>query len=460
MRACRPAGSLLFSDRDTAERVVFRVLELKFIVCWNIKVPFSRAALPAREAKAQAPEVSMTPIDLQEWILAYPFYASVAALVLSLVAFLIARLIIARGLVALARRTRTQIDDIVLKALRPYRIAWLVPLVMLYALADLTGEYQPWVEKGLLFLILWIVAVTVNALLDAVNLIYESSASFRGASIQGYLDIVKIVILIGAIILSVSLFTGQSPTVLLTGLGALTAVLLLIFHDTILSFVASVQISTQDLIKEGDWIEVPSYEADGDVVNMTLHTIKIQNWDKTISVIPTHKINEVAYKNWRGMQESGGRRIKRAIYLDLGSIRFCDPEMLERFRKVDILRPYLDQRTAEIELENREKGIEIDSPLDGRQLTNIGTFRAYVEAYLHHHKDIHQQGLDFLVRQLEPGPTGVPIEVYAFTKTTAWADYERIQADIFDHLLASVEVFDLRVFQEPTGRDFSTAFRR
>ncbi|MFN2273834.1 MAG: mechanosensitive ion channel family protein, partial [Anaerolineales bacterium] len=362
----------------------------------------------------------MTTVEVQEWILANPLYTFLITLALSLVAFLIARLIIARGLVALARRTKTQIDDIILKALRPYRIAWLVPLVILYALADMTGEYQPWVEKGLLFLILWIVALTLNALLDAINLIYESSASFKGASIQGYLDIVKILVLIAAIIVSISLFTGQSPTVLLTGLGALTAVLLLVFHDTILSFVASVQISTQDLIKEGDWIEVPSYDADGDVVNMTLHTIKIQNWDKTISVIPTHKINEVAYRNWRGMQESGGRRIKRAISIDQGSIRFCDPDMIARFRKVDILRPYLDQRTAEIERENRAKGIELDSPLDGRQLTNLGTFRAYVEAYLRNHKDIHQQGLDFLVRQLEPGPTGVPIEVYAFTKTTAW----------------------------------------
>jgi miniconductance mechanosensitive channel len=398
--------------------------------------------------------------ELERWISANPIYALLAALGLSLAAYLVVRLLIARGLVVLAKRTRTQIDDIVLRALHPYRIAWLVPLLMLYALADITGEYQPWVEKGLLFLILWVAAVSFNALLDAVNQIYESSSSFRGASIQGYLDILKILVLVGAIIISISLFTGQSPTVLLTGLGALTAVLLLIFRDTILSFVASIQISTQDLIKEGDWIEVPSYGADGDVVNMTLHTIKIQNWDKTISVIPTHKINEVAYKNWRGMQESGGRRIKRAIYLDLGSVRFCDAEMLARFRKVDILRPYLDKRTAEIERENREKGIELDSPLDGRQLTNIGTFRAYVEAYLRNHKDIHQQGLNFLVRQLEPGPTGVPIEVYAFTKTTVWAEYERIQADIFDHLLASVGVFDLRVFQEPTGMDFATAFRK
>jgi miniconductance mechanosensitive channel len=306
-------------------------------------------------------------------------------------------------------------------------------------------------------LILWVSILTLNALMDALNALYEGSSQFRGVSIQGYLDVIKIVVLIAGVILSVSLFTGQSPVALLTGLGALTAVLLLVFRDTILSFVASVQINANDLIKEGDWIEVPGYEADGDVINMTLHTITVQNWDKTISVIPTHKITEVAYKNWRGMQESGGRRIKRSIYLDQGSIRFCDQEMLDRFHRVDILADYLDRKLNEIGEENRRKGIEMDSPLDGRQLTNLGTFRAYIEAYLRHHPGIHQEGMTFLVRQLAPGPKGLPLEIYVFAKTTEWVAYEKIQADIFDHLLASVPLFDLRVFQEPTGMDFRAA---
>ena len=327
-------------------------------------------------------------------------------------------------------------------------------------LAEFIPVSQIWVEKGALFLILWVTVLTLNGLLDALNVVYESSSSYKGVSIQGYLDIVKLLVLLAAIILSVSLFSGQSPLALLTGLGALTAILLLVFRDTILSFVASLQISTNDLVKEGDWIEVPSYEADGDVINMTLHTIKVQNWDKTISVIPTHKIMEVAYKNWRGMQESGGRRIKRAIYIDLGSIRFCDDEMLLRFRKVDILRDYLDQRLDEIERERTQMGIEIDSPLDSRQLTNLGTYRAYIEAYLRNSPKIHQEGMTFLVRQLAPGPTGVPLEIYVFTRTTEWIAYERIQADIFDHLLAAASVFDLRVFQEPTGRDFSVGLSR
>lgn len=397
--------------------------------------------------------------NLEAWIQSNPLYALALAAVFGLVAFLLARGIIAQGLTRLASRSRTEIDDIILRELRPFRVAWLAPLLILYAAAQLAGQYQLWVERILLFLILWITAFTINSLLNAANTLYERSSSFRGVSIQGYLDILKILILVTALVLSISLFTGQSPTALLTGIGALTAVLLLVFRDTILSFVASIQINTQDLIKEGDWIEVPSYGADGDVVNMTLHTIKVQNWDKTISVIPTHKISEVAYKNWRGMQESGGRRIKRAIHLDLGSVRFLDPAMVQRLRKVDILQDYLEQRIAEIEREDMEKAVVRDSPLDGRQLTNLGTFRAYVEAYLRSRQDIHQEGMTFLVRQLAPGPTGVPIEIYAFTKTTEWVAYERIQADIFDHLLASVGEFDLRVFQEPTGMDFALGLR-
>jgi miniconductance mechanosensitive channel len=399
-------------------------------------------------------------MDFSGWIQQNPWLTLALIAVISVVIFLVVRMFLGRGLTALAGRTETKIDDVLVKKLKPFRIAWLAPLIIIYLLAELEPTYQVWIEKATLFLILWISAFTLNALMDALNVFYESSSSYKGISIQGYLDIVKILVILSGIILSVSLISGQSPLALLTGLGAVTAILLLVFRDTILSFVASLQINTNDLVKEGDWIEVPSYDADGDVINITLHTIKVQNWDKTISVIPTHKIMEVSYKNWRGMQESGGRRIKRAVHIDLASIRFCDEEMLERFRKVDILREYLDQRLAEIEQERVQKGIEIDSPLDSRQLTNLGTYRAYIEAYLRTQPKIHQEGMTFLIRQLAPGPTGVPLEIYVFTKTTEWIEYERIQADIFDHLLAAVPVFDLRVFQEPTGLDFAAGFSR
>lgn len=396
---------------------------------------------------------------LQFWIQQNPLYAAGALVLASLITFVIARGVLARILTYLASRSATKIDDILVEKLQPFRVAWLAPLVIINIFAYLVPEYQLIIEKTALFLILWISIITLIAVLDALNTIYESSPRFSGVSIQGYLDILKIVLSIAGIILSVSLISGQSPVALLTGLGALTAVLLLVFRDTILSFVASVQINTHDLVKEGDWIEVPSYDADGDVINMTLHTITVQNWDKTISIIPTHKITEVSYKNWRGMQESGGRRIKRSINIDLGSIRFCDEEMLNRFHKIDILRTYLDSKREEIEQENRRKGIDLDSPLDGRQLTNLGTFRAYLEAYLHNNRHIHQDEMTFLVRQLAPGPKGVPLEIYVFTNTTEWVAYEKIQADIFDHLLAAVPIFDLRVFQEPTGADFEAALQ-
>ena len=206
-------------------------------------------------------------------------------------------------------------------------------------------------------------------------------------------------------------------------------------------------------------IRVPSYNADGDVINMSLHTIKIQNWDKTITVIPTHKLIEVAYKNWRGMQESGGRRIMRALQIDKTSIRFCDTEMLARLRKIDLIAEDVEKRQARIEA-YQQKNHSIDSPLDGPQITNIEIYRTYIEAYLRNHPDIYSKKMDFLVRELAPGPTGLPIEIYVFTKTTKWPEYERIQAEVFDHLLAATQFFDLRLFQEPSGSDFATYLAR
>lgn len=395
----------------------------------------------------------MSITELQLWIEQNPLLAFGGVILLSLVGFFIARSVIARGLIYLAERTETKYDDIIVNNLRPFRVAWLAPLLVLYFFAYLLPDFQPIIEKATLFLILWVVAFTLNSLLNALNEIHESSPSFTGVSIQGYLDIAKILVLLVGIILSVSLFMEESPVVLLSGLGALTAVLLLVFRDTILSLVASIQIAAHDLVKEGDWLEVPSYGADGDVINMSLHTIKIQNFDKTITVIPTHKIMEVAYRNWRGMQESGGRRIKRSIHIDLTSIKFCDQEMIERYRGIDLVRDYLDSKLTEIEQYNREHGVNMENPLNGRQLTNVGIFHAYVETYLHTCEEIHE-GMTFVVRQLAPGPTGLPLEIYVFTKTVVWTEYEGIQADIFDHLLAAASYFDLRVFQQPTGQDF------
>lgn len=401
----------------------------------------------------------MSAVEFQTWVEQNPTLALSGIILLSAVIFVIARSIIARGLVALAMRTKTRYDDIVVKHLKPFRVAWLAPLIVIYSFAYLLPQYRTIIEKAALFLIVWALAFTLVSMLNALNEIYESRKSFTGVSIQSYLDIAKILIVVVGIIISITLITGESPVVLLTGLGALTAVILLIFQDTILSLVASIQIAANDLIKEGDWIEVPSYGADGDVANISLHSIKIRNFDMTYTVIPTYKIVDVAYKNWRGMKESGGRRIQRSVSVDMVSIKFCDREMLDKLRKIDLIQDYLEKKILSLDSYRQEHQDHFDSPLDGPQITNIEVFRAYIVTYLKSRPDIHQDGMPFLVRALSPNPTGIPIEVYIFTKTTEWDQYELIQAEIFDHVLAAAPYFDLRVFQEPTGLDFS-AFAR
>lgn len=398
----------------------------------------------------------MTETTLHDWAIQNQMLAALGLLILSLAAFLFARNIIAKGMYYLAARTSSKYDDIIVKHLHPFRLAGLAPLLVIYAFASLFPDYTVIIQRISLLLVLWISALTVSSLLNAVNDIYESNSNYNGVSIQSYLDLVKIVIIIIAIILSITLMTGQSPWVLLTGLGALTAVLLLIFQGTILSLVASIQIVANDLIKEGDWIEVPSYDADGDVVNINLHTIKIRNFDMTYTVIPTYKIVEVAYKNWRGMKESGGRRIQRSILVDMISIKFCDPEMLDRLRRIDLVRDYLEKKISDLEQYQKAHQDHYDSPLDGPQITNIEVFRTYIVSYLKHRPDIATDGMPFLVRALSPTPSGLPIEVYIFAKTTEWTTYELIQAEIFDHLLAAAPNFDLRVFQQPTGLDFAS----
>jgi miniconductance mechanosensitive channel len=400
----------------------------------------------------------MTQPDFKAWIAGNPSLAIGAASLLFLVIYLLARLIFGRGLLYIASRTKNKYDDIIVKKLRPFRAAWLAPFIITYTFAYLAPKDQSIIQKVALFFILWLTALTLIGLLDAFNEIYESTPSFTGVSIQGYLDIAKILVFLVSIIISISIVTGESPLLLLGGLGALTAVLLLAFQDTIMSFVASIQISTQNLVREGDWLEVPSFDADGVVINMSLYSIKIQNWDKTISVIPTHKIMETAYKNWRGMQESGGRRIMRSIRLDQNTVKFCTPEMIKRYGRIDLISEYVASRQRLLN-DYKDKHAPLNSPLDGPQVTNVEIFRAYIEAYIRNHPQIHTKEMDFIIRELAPTSTGLPVELYVFTKTTKWNEYERIQAEIIDHLLAAAAFFDLRLFQEPAGSDFAKILR-
>jgi miniconductance mechanosensitive channel len=396
-------------------------------------------------------------MNLVRWIdelPANPPAALAVVVFLSLAAFALARYGLARWLMRLSARSATQADDVLVDHVRPYRVAWLAPLLVIYATARFFPEQQQIIAKVALFFVLWISALTLFSLLSAINVIYESRAEYAGVSIAGYLDIAKLLILAVALVLTVSMVTNRSPIALLTGLGAVAAVLMLLFQNTILALVASIQIAANGLLREGDFVEAPSFDAVGDVVNINLHTIKIRNTDMTYSIIPTHRIMDVSFRNWRGMVESGSRRIQRSILLDQLSIAFCSVDTLRRLSKIDLIAEWVADKIAQLEAYAAEHQDHYDLPLDGPQITNIEVFRAYTVAYLQARPDIHVEGLPFLVRVLAPTPTGLPMEVYAFAKTTDWVTYEAIQAQIFDHLLAAAFAFDLRVFQEPSGLDF------
>ena len=393
--------------------------------------------------------------NLIAWMEADVLQATVAILALSLLALLIARFMLARGIIYLTKRSKNRYDDVIVHHLHPLRISTFAPLLVIYSFAYTLPDIQALLQDASTILALWLAVVTANSLLNAVNDIFEGRENFSGVSIQGYLDLVKLLFLGVALILSISIITDTEPYLLLSGLGAVTAILLLIFRDTLLSVVASVQISTNDLVKQGDWIEVPDFHADGDVVDMTLHSVVIQNWDKTLSVVPTYKLLDTPFKNWRGMSDSGGRRIKRTLSIDLTSVAFLTQEEVEKLKRISIIRAYLEKKESELRDHNAELKIDDSVLVNGRRLTNIGTFRAYVEAYLRQSPHLHKDNMILMVRQLASGPKGLPIEVYAFTKTTAWVKYENAQADIFDHLLAAVPQFGLRLYQEPSSIDFA-----
>jgi miniconductance mechanosensitive channel len=283
--------------------------------------------------------------------------------------------------------------------------------------------------------------------------IYDRSKLSQGKTIRGYTDAVKIIAYLLAGIFIISTFTDKSPWGIISILGGFTVVLMLVFKDTILGFVASIQLSGHDMVRVGDWIEMGQYGADGDVIDVSIHTVKVRNWDKTITTIPTYALVTNSFKNWRGMSESGGRRIKRSLYIDMTSVKFCSDEMLARFEKFELLKEYLHNKKQELIAHNRERQIDSTQIINGRRQTNLGVLRAYIIAYLRNHPKIHQD-MTFLVRHLEPTPHGLPIQIYVFSNDQVWANYEAIQADIFDHLLAAVEEFELRVFQNPTGYDF------
>ncbi len=374
---------------------------------------------------------------------------------------LIARPLLISLVRRLARRTSATWDDVLVEHRVFARMAQILPaMITYYGAPEISGLDETLailIQRVSVCVIVVVTAVSLSAFLTAVNDIYSSQEKYRHRPIKGYLQVVKIIIYALMALVVISTLLDRSPWIFLSGIGAMTAVLLLIFRDTILSLVASVQIASNDMIHVGDWIEMPQAGADGDVIDVALHTVKVQNWDKTITTIPTLRFIDESFKNWRGMALSGGRRIKRAFHIDLASIRFLDVDEVARFSQWSLLADYIEGKRSEIADENEHRPGDGSISANIRRLTNVGTLRAYLVAYLRAHAKIHEAGYTLIVRQLAPGPTGLPLEIYCFTKDQAWDVYEGIQADIFDHIFAIVPEFGLRLFQQPTGADLASA---
>lgn len=375
----------------------------------------------------------------------------IAIIFLCVLIYYIAKKIVLKILTRIIKRTSITIDDFILSSRVFERLTLIIPVLIFYNATFLYPEWVVLLNKISGILLTLVGSLTITALFNGLSNYYTTLEISRIRPIKGYVQVVNIIVYLVAFIFIIAIITGESAWELLAGLGALTAVLLLIFRDTILSFVASLQIAGNDLVHVGDWIEMPKYGADGDVIDIALHTIKVQNWDKTITVIPTHKLIEESFKNWRGMTAAGGRRVKRSIYIDLNTITFCSEEMLDRFERIKLVKEYIQAKRAEL---SKDPAIKESEIVNRRRLTNIGTFRAYTERYIKSHPKVHKE-LTCMVRQLAPGPNGLPIEIYLFTNDIAWVNYEAIQADIFDHLLAVIPEFSLRVYQQPSGQDLT-----
>ncbi|MHA6482173.1 mechanosensitive ion channel family protein [Paenibacillus sp. strain BS8-2] len=383
----------------------------------------------------------------------------VAIAAVSIAANWIAKKVVLRIIVHIISNKRVKWGSVILEHQVFQKLSHIVPAIIIYMSAPVFPSYQKLIEAAASTYIIIAALAVVSALLNACDAIYRTFPVSNIRPIKGYIQVVKIVLFIIGGIITISILIGQNPIIILSGLGALSAVLMLIFKDSILGLVAGVQLSSNDMVRVGDWIEMPKYNADGDVVDITLNTVKIRNFDNTFTMIPSYALISDSFKNWRGMQSSGGRRIKRSIFIDTSSIRFCSEDMIANYTKIHYLQDYLASRQLEIAQYNEEHAIDRSSNVNGRQLTNIGVFRVYIQQYLRNHPRIHQN-MTLIVRQLAPGDSGLPLEIYAFTNDTNWGIYESVQADIFDHIFAVAPSFGLRAFQNPTGFDIAQGMER
>ncbi len=366
------------------------------------------------------------------------------------------RLILKKVVSRIVRRTSTRWDDIIVEQGVLSRATRIIPALLIYLFIPPIFSSLPSIsiilQRFVLAYITGVCILVINSLLSAVNVIYKTYEISKSRPIKGYLQVLKIFVVIVGIVLIITTLADRSPLGILSGIGAMSAIILLVFKDAIMGLVASIQLTGNDMIRIGDWITVPAYGADGDVLDLTLQTVTVQNFDKTIVSVPIYSLVSNSFRNWRGMSESGGRRIKRSINLDMNSIKFCTQEMTERFRRIDVLGDYIDSKLKEIDEENRSRKANTSEMINGRRMTNVGIFRAYISAYLREHPKIHND-MTFLVRQLQPTDKGLPLEIYVFSNDQVWANYESLQADIFDHLLASISFFELAVYQSPSSMD-------
>lgn len=379
------------------------------------------------------------------------------ALLVSYLLFILSRYIVNRYVKKIVSKTSSNWDDIMFKHKVFTKGALIIPAFFLYFIDEsLFADYQKHIvifERGLGVYSSLVFMLIINALLKSMNDIYMMLPGAANRPIKGYVQTLQIIVTIVVMIFILSILLSKSPMVIIGGAGAFAAVLMLIFKDAILGFVAGIQLSFNDMVRLGDWISMPKYNADGTVIDIALTTVKVQNGDKTISNIPSYALITDSFQNWRGMEEADGRRIKRSFYVDMNSIKFIDDDLKTKLQKIQVLKDYFDNKESEIQVYNEENGIDTSMPVNGRRQTNIGVFRAYLKAYLQAKQEIND-GMTFSVRQLQPLETGLPIEIYVFSKVKEWPLYEDLQSDIFDHVFASIEFFDLRVFQNPTGNDF------
>lgn len=358
---------------------------------------------------------------------------------------------------SIARKSKTEWDDLLVENKVFAAIAHLAPVIFIFYFIPGIFDHHPQIvdySKRLSEVVIIIASMVILfRFLNTVRNVLERIPNFRDKPLRSYFQLGKIIIGIVLGILILSIIANRSIMYFFGAFGAMTAVVLLVFKDTLLGFIASIQLAANDMIRVGDWVQMDKYGADGDVIEINLTTVKVRNWDKTISTVPTYSFISDSFKNWRGMEETGARRIARSIYINQNSIKFCTPEMIERYKRIHILKDYVEEKEAEIKKYNEENKINTEEVSNGRRMTNIGTLRAYLLRYIQRHPKINKD-LTILVRQLAPTEKGIPIQIYAFSNEIAWANYEAIQADIFDHTLAVIPQFDLEIFQSPSGGDF------